>query len=376
MARHRGNNEGSIRERPDGYWEARMTFWEQGTRRRKSFYGRTRQEVADKLARALVEQQYGLPVVSERETVKDYLERWLEDVARPSLRPRTYESYRGIITRHLTPALGRTRLARLSPDQVQRYINQKQAAGLSPRTVTYHRAVLRKALNDAMRWGLVSRNAAALAAPPKQDRPPARFLTPEEARHFLDTVAGHRLEALFTVALAVGLRQGEALGLRWDDVDLEAGTLTVRYALQRSGGALVLVEPKTQRSRRTVALPAVALRALREHRTRQLEERIAAPYWDDQGFVFTSTIGTAIDARNLTREFHRLRAEAGLPWLRFHDLRHGCASLLMAQGVNPRVVMEILGHSQITLTLGTYSHVAPTLARDAADKIDGILGVG
>lgn len=185
----------------------------------------------------------------------------------------------------------------------------------------------------------------------------------------------HRLGALFTVALAVGLRHGEALGLRWDDVDLDAGTLTVRHALQRVGGKLTLVDPKTQRSRRTIALPDVALTALREHRRRQLETRMAADYWDDQGFVFASTIGTGIEPRNLVRAFHQLRERAGLPWLRFHDLRHGCASLLMAQGVNPRVVMEILGHSQISLTLGTYSHVAPELAKEAAAKIDGILGL-
>jgi integrase len=177
------------------------------------------------------------------------------------------------------------------------------------------------------------------------------------------------------VALAVGLRQGEALGLRWEDVDLDAGTLTVRHALQRTNDGLQLVEPKTVRSRRTIALPDMALAALRAHRVRQIEERLTAPYWEDHGFVFASTVGTGIEPRNLTREFHRLREKAGLEWLRFHDLRHGCASLLMAQGVNPRVVMEILGHSQISLTLGTYSHVAPELAREAADKIDAVLSV-
>lgn len=368
----RGNGEGTIKHRSDGRYEARVTLPDG---RRKSFYGKTRSEVSAKLNDALKKAHDGLPVVSEMETIKSFLGRGLDDFARQSLRPRTFDSYSMIVSTHLVPALGRIRLARLSPADVQRYMNRKRESGLSPRTVQYHRAVLRKALNDAMRWGLVVRNVAALATPPKQEKPEQRFLTPEEARQFLDATKGHRLEAVFTVALAVGLRQGEALGLRWQDIDLNTGTLTVRHALQRTKDGLKLVPTKTHRSRRSVALPSVAVSALRGHRRRQIEERLAVgPLWHDNDFVFASTVGTGTEPRNLTREFHKLRYAAHLDWLRFHDLRHGCASLLMAQGVNPRVVMEILGHSQITLTLGTYSHVAPQLARDAADKMDVVLG--
>ena len=374
----RGQNEGSIHKREsDGLWCATLNLgYVNGKRKRKYIYGKTRRDVAEKLATALSEQQQGLPVVSEKETVGSFMTRWLEDVARPSLRPRTFDSYAMIVNRHLIPALGKIKLTRLSPQDVQKYMRQKTESGLSSRTVQYHRAVVRKALNDGLRWGSVARNVAQLATPPKQSRAQLRFLTPEEARSFLDVVRGHRLEALFAVALAIGLRQGEALGLRWQDVDLETGIVNVRYALQRTGGSLQLVELKTRNSLRSIALPDVTRRALREHRTRQLEERLTAPYWEDHGFVFASTVGTGIDPRNLTREFHQLRAAAGMDWLRFHDLRHGCASLLMAQGVNPRVVMEILGHSQISLTLGTYSHVAPELAREAAGKMDHILGAG
>lgn len=371
--RKRGNNEGTITQRRDGRYESRITL---DGGKRKCFYGKTRAEVAEKLTKALRDLQQGITPAPERETVGTFLARWLADVARPSLRPLTYKSYALIVNHHLIPVLGKVRLARLAPADVQRYMNAKRDAGLSARTVAYHRAVLRKALNDALRWGSVARNAAALAVPPKQVRPRLRFLSPEDARRFLDVCRGHRLEALFTVALSMGLRQGEALGLRWEDIDLEAGTLTVSHALQRVDGKLQLMEPKTQQSHRTLPLPPVALAALREHRRRQLAERIASAYWEDHGFVFPSTIGTPLEPRNLVDQFHTLRAAAGLDWLRFHDLRHGCASLLMAQGVNPRVVMEVLGHSQISLTLGTYSHVTSELAKDAALKIDALLGNG
>lgn len=202
-------------------------------------------------------------------------------------------------------------------------------------------------------------------------------LDPAQARRLLDVIRGDRLEALYTVALAVGLRQGEALGLRWEDVDLDAGMMNVRHALQRVDGRLVLVEPKSHTSRRTIALPAGTVAALREHRRRQLEERVlAGRRWQDQDLTFTTTIGTPLDGTAVTKRFQRLLAYAGLPRQRFHDLRHACASLLLAQGVHPRVVMEVLGHSQISLTMNTYSHVIPALQREAADRMEALLAGG
>jgi integrase len=201
-------------------------------------------------------------------------------------------------------------------------------------------------------------------------------LNPEEAQSFLKVVKGDRLEALYSVALAVRLRRGEALALRWEeDVDLDKGTITVRNSLQRIDGKLVLVEPKSERGRRTIALPDFAVKALRQHRARQTEERLlAGKRWQQTGYVFTTTIGTAMDGISVTRRFQRILKNAGLPRQRFHDLRHAAASLLLAQGVNPRVVMEILGHSQISLTLNTYSHVIPSLQRDATRRMDGLFG--
>ncbi len=171
----------------------------------------------------------------------------------------------------------------------------------------------------------------------------------------------------------MGLRLGESLGLRWSDINFEDGSLSVRIALQRVDGTLQLVEPKSASSRRTIALPQIALEALRAHRTRQLEERLlAGEQWRESGLVFTTSDGKPLDARNVFRGFQRLLIRTGLPHLRLHDLRHACATLLIAQGVRPRVVMEILGHSQISLTMNTYGHVTHALQRDAAARVDAV----
>jgi integrase len=373
----RGPNEGTIRERKDGRWEARLVVTgADGRRLRRSLLGRSRAEVREKLQAALRAEASGLLPAGERVTVGGFLEQWLRDSARPSVRPRTYASYASIVRIHLAPALGKTPLTRLSPQQVQAFLNAKSASGLSPRTVGYLRAVLRQALGQAERWGMVTRNAARLAEPPRIPRREITPLSPGEARLFLDAIRGDRLEALYIVALGLGLRQGEILGLAWGDVDLDSSTLTVRHALQRVEGALMLVEPKSATSRRAIALPILVRDALRAHRVRQRSERLlAGSRWhdDQRGLVFTTTVGTPMDGIAVTRRFQALLREAELPHQRFHDLRHACASLLLAQGVAPRVVMETLGHSQISLTLNTYSHVIPALGRAAADQMDAVL---
>jgi integrase len=303
-----------------------------------------------------------------------FLEAWLADVVAGSVRPKTFVSYRSIVTCHLAPALGHIRLDELRPGHVQAYLNAAAGSGLAPRTVAYHRNILRQALGYAERIELVGRNVAKLAVPPRIPRREVRPLTPAEARVFLAAIAGDRLEAAYLLALGAGLRQGEILGLRWPDVDLAAaGTVRVRAALQRVDGQFALVEPKSTRSRRVVPLPAIVRAALVAHRERAALEppRRIEPVFDE--LVFTTTAGAPIDGINLTRRFQRILRAAGLPHQRFHDLRHGCASLLLAQGVPARVVMETLGHSQISLTLDTYSHVIPALGREAADRMDAVL---
>ncbi len=371
----RGNGEGSIFKREDGRWCAAISAgWRNGKALRKYIYGRTKDEVRQKLTKAKRDQDMGLPVAVERQKLSDYLHNWLENSAKPSIRPKTYVSYEQLIRVHIIPALGSIYLEKLSPQHVQQFMNDKLAEGLSTRTVQYLLAVLRRAIVQALKWGLVGRNVVTLVDAPRVEHKVLRPFTPEEAQQFLGAIKGDRLEALYSVALSLGLRQGEALGLRWDDVDLENGTLSVRYALQRVKGKLELVEPKTQKSRRTIALPAMAVSALTKHKMVQDSERQwASDRWQVTGHVFTSTIGTPLDDCNVTHQFHRILKTAGLPRLRFHDLRHTCATLLIAQGVHPRYVMEILGHSQIGLTMNTYGHAYLAIQREAATKMDEIL---
>ncbi len=423
--RRRGRGEGSIVRRADGRWMARVDLgWRDGKRRSKAIYGRTRRAVADALREALGAAQDGSVIQNERQTVSQFLAHWLEDVARPRVRPRTLTTYEAAIERHLVPNLGRIRLAKLTPQHLQAWLRQLETDGVSANRRRYARVVLRMALNTAMRWRLVTRNVATLIDAPRVVAREIRPFTPEESRAFLKAIDGDQLEAFFTVALACGLRLGEGLGLQWTDVDLDRGTLQVRRAVQRFGGsasarrpllaerkrllkaideaqadknpdvaaslqielkrvrealkpiktAVQVVEPKSSRSRRTIALPAVVVKALNRCRVRQLEARMAAgKRWQDSGFVFTTPTGTVLDPRNLTRAFKAILAANNLPPIRIHDLRHSCATLLLAQGVNPRVVMETLGHSQVSLTLNTYSHVLPALQQNAAAKMDAIL---
>jgi len=374
----RGPNEGTIRKRSDVRWEARaLVSMSDGRRIRRSFFGRTGPAVREKLREALRAEADGRLTPSTRLTVGSFLRQWLADSVRPSTRPSTYSSYSSIVRLHLGPGLGHLPLASLSPQQVQRYLNAESAAGLSPRSVAMERAVLRQALGRAERWGLTTRNVAKLTEPPRVPRHQIRPLSAEQARVFLEAIRGDRHEALYLVALGVGLRQGEILGLGWPDLDLEAGTLTVRQALQRVDGKLRLVEPKSVTSHRVVALPALVHEALRAHRLRQVEERLrAGARWrsDPRDLVFVSTIGTPLDGIVVTRRFQAVLRAAGLPHQRFHDLRHACASLLLSQGVAARVVMEQLGHSQISLTLNTYTHVSSALGRVAAERMNDLLG--
>jgi integrase len=346
--------------------------------KRKWVYGRTREDVARRITGALKATQDGIPIPGETDTVERYLTRWLADTVTNRVRPVTLVSYEGIVRLHIIPELGKVRLARLTPSQVQALLNRKLAAGMSPRSVEYIRSVLRQALGHAVRWNLVSRNVAALTDRPRPVRQEIRPLDIEQARRFLEAVRGDRLEALYSVAQALGVRQGEALGLRWEDVDLDNGFVHIRRSLVRLNGEFVLTEPKTTSSaRRLGPLPDMLIETLRAHRLRQTEEQLAASAWlNEWGLVFTTPTGAPWHSSTLTKTFQAHLAAAGLPRQRFHDLRHGCASLLLAQNVNPRVVMEILGHSQITLTLDTYSHVSQSVQGAALAGLAASLSAG
>ncbi len=377
MSKRRGPHEGSIYQRKsDNRWVGQLDMGyvetSQGRRRRyRSVYGATRGDVAERFTKLLREQHTGTLTTAGRETVGTYAASWLGE--KSGLRPSTRRVYGWIIQRHLIPEIGTLRLEKLTPADVRRMLRRRADAGLSPRRVHHFRAVLRAMLAQAVRDGLIGRNVAALSDAVRVPEHETRVFTPEQARSFLAVIQGDRLEALYGVVLALGLRQSEALGLRWQDVELDGRELHVVNGLQRIDGALRLIPPKTRRSRRTINLPDVAVTALRSHRTSQLEERLlAGGRWQDTGHVFTTSVGTPLDGTAVTHRFQRLLAEAGLPRLRFHDLRHTAATLLLVQGVPARVVMDILGHSSITLTMNTYAHVLPSLRREAADAMDRV----
>ena len=370
-SRKRANGEGSLSRRPNGTWAAAISL---PRGRRETFYSKTRDEARRKLVRAVRARDTGMLATSQRSTVGDFLDYWLAQVVRPNVRQWTYAGYEVHVRLHLKPALGHLRLDKLTPIHVQQFLNQKIADGMKPRSVRYIRGTLRTALSKAVKWDLISRNVAALVRGPRVERYDIRPLTPDEARSFLGAMKGDRLEALYAIALTMGLRQGEVLGLRWQDIDLETADLRVTKQLQRVDGKLQLVAPKTARSRRMLAVPASTVRSLREHRDRQLQEKAeVGKRWVETGLVFTNAQGNPLDASLLSKQFHQHLERAGLAQRRFHDLRHSCATLLLVQGVAPRVVMEVLGHSQIAMTMNTYSHVIPELQWQAARRMDALL---
>ncbi len=371
MRPKRANGEGSLGRRPNGTWSAAVSLPDG---RRKFFYGKTKEDARRKLSRALHAIEVGSLADAHGITVGEFLDQWLTEVVQPNVRPWTYKGYEVHVRLHLKPGIGHIPLDKLAPLHVQQLLNAKKSEGLSAKSIRYIRGTLRTALNQAVRWEILSRNPASLVDGPRVGHYEIRPFTPEEARAFLAAMKGDRLESLYSVALTIGLRQGEALGLCWKEVDLKMGYLRVSKQLQRFDGETRLVEPKTARSRRTLALPASITRSLREHRDRQLEERAAAgDRWTETDLVFTTTTGRPIDATKISKDFHRHLDRAGLAQRRFHDLRHSCATLLLVQGVSPRVVMEVLGHSQISLTMNTYTHVLPELRRQAADRMDELL---
>jgi integrase len=357
--------------------------WENGRRKRKNFYGKTASEVQEHLLKARSDHSRGLPVAIERQTVGQYLDHWLEHTLKAKAKPRSYESFSTIARLHIKPSLGKIQLHKLAPQHIQKLLDEKSKKGLSPQTVTNIRTVLRSALSQAMKWNLVSRNSAAFVNAPRIPHKRIEPLNPTHARKLLETAKGGRYEAIYTVALTLGMRRGEVLGLRWSDIDFDGRAIRVNQSVQRlSTGSdegkkseLRATETKTDGSRRTIALPDSVVRSLRAHRARQAQDRLAAGMsWKDQDLVFTNRSGRPIEPILLHRDYKALLKNAGLPaTLRFHDLRHSAASLLLAQGVHPRAIMELLGHSSITVTMNVYGHVMPAMMRDAADKMDVIL---
>ena len=371
--RRRGHNEGTIYRRQDGRWVACLNLgFEDGKRKRKYVYGDTRREVAERLKRLHADQARGLPVSPDRLTVSSVLDDWMRDVVGPKATPRSVDTYARHVRLYLKPTLGQIRLAKLARQDVDRMMRGMEERGLSASTVRHARSVLRSALNHAMRQDLIGRNVAALSEPPRLPQTERPYLTVEQAEALLDAAKGERLEALWILLLALGLRRAEALGLHWEDVDFVAGEIRIRRALHRVNGQLILGEPKTARSRRTLPMPSMVAVALKAHRVRQLEERLlAGDRWRDHKLVFTWAIGTPLEPGGVSAMFRELVARVDLPaGFHLHDLRHSCVAALVAEKVDARTIMEILGHSNISTTMDIYAHIMPAGKREAADAMD------
>jgi len=369
MARkRRGRGEGSIYQRADGTWvaNASLGYRANGKRIRKEVTGKTKRSVQEKIGRLLTSDG-NLDIT--KITVADYLARWLNNTAKKRTEPTTHQRYEQIIRLHINPYIGHLRLAKLVPISVEQFFVQQEEKGVSPRNRELSGVVLQAACRNAVRLRLIPYNPVADVQKPKSPKPEMQVWTPDEAQLFMETAKTDRLYSLFVLAITGGMRQGELFALRWTDIDFEAGAVSVTKTLEEIKGKLRIKQPKTSGSRRRVTLPKFALAALHEHRKAMVAEGYA------RSPVFCDTEGGWLRKSNFRRRTYLpLLKKAEVPKLRFHDMRHAQATFLLLKGVHPKVVSERLGHANIQVTLNSYSHVMPSLEKEAADKLDELFG--
>ena len=377
--RRRPRGEGSIYVGADGRARGAIVVVdpETGQKIRRVVSGKNKADVREKLAKLRKDLAAGVGVKpGGPKTLAAYAVTWLPAL-RQRVRPSTWRSHEQYLRLYVLPTIGEAPLAQLTPTSVERMTAGMIRRGLSPTTARGARTTLRMILRDAERDGIVARNVAALARPPRVERRELRVLTAGETRELLEGTVDDELGPLFAVAATTGMRQGETLGLRWEDVELSGSspTLTVRRALARTEHGFNLTEPKTSRSRRTIELAPAAVAAFRRQKIRQKEAKLAAgDLWQNaHNLVFTDEIGRPLDGSNVTKTFSATLDRLGLPHVRFHDLRHGAASMMLAQGVPLKVVSETLGHSGIAITADVYAHLSREQRREAADAIERAL---
>jgi integrase len=310
----------------------------------------------------------------DRITLEAFLTRYLEDYCKRSLRATTLAGYRSIIEDHIVPELGTIRLSQLRADQINHLLSKKLDAKLSNRFVEYIHGILKRSLNVAVKWGLISKNPALMVTPPKPIYKIPKTWSMEQVKAFLEILKDDRWAAIYYLGCGTGMRKGEVLGLPLSALDLDKGYLMVVQTLQLVNGKLELLEPKTQKSRRMIVLPDFVKEVLKVHLVRR-GIMSQSPTWKESSLVFTSDIGTPIFPRNLVRHFKDKLAKAGLPEIRFHDLRHTAASLLLEKNIHPKLVSELLGHSNVNLTLNTYSHIINPMNKVTSDTMDDMFGV-
>lgn len=386
VARKKGrrpSGDGSVYKSPDGRWRGTVDLgWADGRRRRKYVSASTQAQALEKLRQAQRAAQVGV-VSDDRITIAQFLDRWHRVNLAGTVAESTRDDYADTVRLHLEPALGRRKLSQLTVAEVDAVWAAKRKAGYKPNTIRIMRAVLRKALAQAEREGLVRRNVAALSQPARLSQPEGRSLSVEQALTLLESAKGDRLEPAYMLLLTYGLRRGELLGLAWDDFDAKERTLAVRQSLRRRKAVrsvdgerptavlhVELSELKTRHSRRVLYLTPGLVESLKAHAVRQRAEHAAAgSLWCDHGLIFTSTVGTPIDPDNFAKQFVRLCKGAGLGHWHPHEARHSAASVMLAQGVPLEVVSEVLGHSSIYITKDVYGHLVEGAKRDAAERM-------
>ncbi|MGZ3643489.1 MAG: tyrosine-type recombinase/integrase [Ktedonobacteraceae bacterium] len=376
--RPRKHGSGSVFRRPERkgkQWVAQIML-ENGISRQRYF--NTEKEADEALNEMLYEQRQGTLVTERDQTVQQLVEHWIENVKKKAVRLSTYTEYRKLIRNHILPGLGHFKLRHLTMGRVEAFYTRKQEEGLSVSYIRLIHAVLHQALSYAVKRNLVARNVCEGVTLPRHTRHEIQPLTPEQAQKLLAVAKGHRLEAVVTTAVVTGMREGELLALHWSDINFEQGYLQIRRTVRRfTGQGMREGEPKTASSRRRIDLSPYLLEVLKHHRVSQLEARLkAGKAWEDHDLVFCNRLGKFFETGDLGKMFHTLLQDAGLPRLRFHDLRHSAATMLLAMGVNVKVVQELLGHSTVTMTLNIYGHVLPGQQQAAIEKMSDLFDQG
>jgi integrase len=379
VAKKNANGEGTIYPRKDKNGKItsyRGSYWVHtpNGQQRRYVSGKTRQEAAKKLRKVLHDVDEGFVFDAGPLTVEEFLNMWLRDSVRGSVRLSTYQRYESKVRCHLIPTLGRLKLKSLTPAHVQRLYRDRLDAKLSPSSVRKLHNILHRALSQAVKWRLVPRNVTDATDPPKEINKEVNPLSAEEASRLLEAVRGERLEALYTLAVHTGMRQGELLALKWDDVDLERSIIYVRRTLTKDRGKLRFGEPKSKKGRRRIDLTKGAVESLRRHLSRQLKQiEELGDLYENQGLIFTTNTGAPVNPSNLRqRSLHKLLEKAGVRKIRFHDLRHTCATLLLIKEAHPKDVQELLGHAKISQTLDRYSHFIPGMGRRTAQAMEEV----
>lgn len=364
-----------------GYFRKRGSKWSftidigkdaEGKRRQKTASGfRTKKEAQAACAELITKLENNEYVEPSKKTMGEYIAEFMELRVKHNVRESTFNNQKSIVNKHIIPYFAELKLCDLVPEHLERFYNIKLVEGLSPNYVRCMHAILSKALRTAAERGLIIKNIGALVTPPRAHDTEIKTWTFDQVNHFLHTAKDRRLFIAYVLALYTGMRRGEILGLRWNDCDLENGKISVRQALYSVSGKLVFQEPKTKGSRRVITLPDFAVASLRKHRAKQNELKLQlGEGYDDHGLVVANNSGKPVNPSDLNVDFEYATKKAGLPRMRFHDLRHTHATLLLQLGENPKVVSERLGHSKIGITLDTYSHVLPDMQESLANNFD------